>query len=80
MSAMRAYEEVIEFIAAGTSPGSLISFQPSEAAKQRVAHLIEQEKNNRLSPDEESELEHYLQLEHIMRLAKARAHHYAANE
>jgi hypothetical protein len=77
---MRAYEEVIEFIAAGTSPDSLISFQPSDASRERVADLIHREKTIGLLPDEESELEHYLQLEHIMRLAKARAHHYAANE
>ena len=80
MDTMRAYEEVIEFIAAGTSPDSLISFQPSDIAKQRVASLIELEKTVGLSPDEQSELEHYLQLEHIMRLAKARAHQYVANE
>lgn len=80
MDAMRVYEEVIEFIAAGTSPHSLISFQPSDTAKERVASLIQQEKTTGLSPDEETELEHYLQLEHIMRLAKARAHQYVANE
>ena len=77
---MRAYEEVIEFIAAGTSPDSLINFQPSDASRERVADLIHRGKITGLSPDEESELEHYLQLEHIMRLAKARAHHYVANE
>lgn len=71
---MTAYEEVIEFIAAGTSPDSLIHFQPSHTAKARVADLIQREKTTGLSPDEESELEHYLQLEHIMRLAKSRAH------
>jgi hypothetical protein len=77
---MRAYEEVIEFIAAGTSPDSLINFQPSDAAKERLADLIHREKTTGLSPDEESELEHYLQLEHILRLAKSRAHQYVANE
>jgi hypothetical protein len=70
---MRAYQEVIEFIAAGTSPSSVIAFQPSEAAKQRVADLIYREKTTGLSPDEKSELDHYMQLEHLMRLAKARA-------
>ena len=70
---MRAYEEVIEFIAAGTSPSSIIAFQPSAAAKERVADLIYQEKTAGLSPDEKSELDHYMQLEHLMRLAKARA-------
>ncbi len=69
----RAYEEVIEFIAAGTSPSSVIAFQPSETAKQRVADLIYREKTTGLPPDEKSELDHYMQLEHLMRLAKARA-------
>jgi hypothetical protein len=73
MSIMRAYEEVIEFIAAGTSPSSVINFQPSEAVKERVAELIHQEKSIGLSAEEKSELDHYLQLEHLMRLAKARA-------
>lgn len=73
MSILRAYEEVVEFIAAGTSPSSVISFQPSEAVKERVADLIHREKNLGISPEEKSELDHYLQLEHLMRLAKARA-------
>ena len=80
MSAMRAYEEVIEFIAAGTSPKNVIAFRPSEEVKERVADLIYREKNFELSPDEKSELDHYMQLEHLMRLAKARAHKHLANE
>lgn len=66
-------EEVVDFIAAGTSPSDVAAFRPSEAAKQRVAELIRREKTDGLSPEETSELEHYVQLEHIMRLAKARA-------
>jgi len=73
---MKAYEEVIEFIAAETSPNKLIVFEPSEVAKNRIADLIYKEKTSGLSLDEKSELDHYMQLEHIMRLAKARAHKY----
>ncbi len=80
MNTVKAYEEVIEFIAAGTSPGSVIAFRPSEAVKERVAHLIEREKTTGISPDEKSELDHYMQLEHLMRLAKARARQYISNE
>ena len=76
MGASRAYEEVIDFIAAGSSPSKVITFRPSAAAKARVADLIAREKENDLTPDESSELEHYMQLEHIMRLAKARARKY----
>lgn len=74
MSTVRAYEEIIEFIAAGTSPNSVIAYQPSQSAKDRVADLISREKINGLAPDEKTELDHYLQIEHIMRLAKAQAY------
>jgi len=73
---MKAYEEVIEFIAAGTSPDRLISFKPSDVVKKRVTDLIYKEKTSGLSSDEKSELDHYMQLEHIMRLVKARARKY----
>jgi hypothetical protein len=70
---MRAYEEVIEFIPAGTSPTGVIRFQPSETVKEHVADLIQREKSSGISAEEKSELDHYMQLEHLMRLAKARA-------
>jgi hypothetical protein len=73
MSTNRAYEEVIDFIAAGATPDNVVTFQPSAEARRRVSSLIEQEKLGALSPEERSELDHYMQLEHLMRLAKARA-------
>jgi hypothetical protein len=80
MSTMRAYEEIVDFIAAGTTPDDIIAFQPSDLAKKRVADLIYREKTTGLSPEEKSELDHYMQLEHIMRLTKARAYTFAAHE
>lgn len=73
MSTNKAYEEVIDFIAAGISPSNLIAFHPSEEAKQRMVDLIEREKIATLTLEEKSELDHYIQLEHLMRSAKARA-------
>ncbi|MBI2301117.1 MAG: hypothetical protein HYU66_19575 [Armatimonadetes bacterium] len=52
---------------------ALAAFRPSEPARARVAELIEREKSGSLSAEERSELDHYLQLEHLLRLAKARA-------
>ena len=80
MPMTRAYEELVDFIAAGTSPRDVVAYQPSAAAKARVADLIEQEKTTGLSPEEIAELEHYLQLEHVMRLAKARARTHLTHE
>ena len=69
----RAYEEVVEFIAAGTTPGKVIAFRPSDAARERVGALLEGNRQGTLSADEAAELEHFVQVEHLMRLAKARA-------
>ena len=76
MPPARAYEEVVDFIAAGPSSGKIVAFRPSEESRLRVADLVRREKAGELSAAEVSELDHYLQLEHLMRLAKARAAQY----
>ncbi|MGO4884353.1 MAG: hypothetical protein ACLP59_26560 [Bryobacteraceae bacterium] len=73
MSAAKCYEEIIDFIAAGTTPEAVVAFRPSDGVEQRVAQLIERSHDGSLSGEEQSELEDYLQLEHIMIMAKARA-------
>jgi len=77
---IRAYEEIVEFIAAGTTPRTVARFEPSQETKDRVAELIHREKTSGLEPDEASELDQYLRMEHMMRLAKARARSYFADE
>lgn len=73
MAAVKAYEELIDFIAGGSQPEEVVAFQPSEAARARVWELVAREKSEALSPEEAAELAHYMQLEHIIRMAKARA-------
>jgi len=70
---IRAYEEIAELIAAGGGPQAVVAYQASESTRQRVADLIAREKAGEISDDERSELDRYMQLEHVMRLAKARA-------
>ncbi len=73
MSEFLAYEEFVNFIAAGPTSELVAAFQPSESTRQRVSWLVAREKTTGLTAEETSELDHYLQLEHLMRLAKARA-------
>lgn len=80
MNTAKAYEEIVDFIAAGTTPQNVIAFRPSEAARERVSDLLERKREGELSPAEKSELDHYLQLEHLMRMAKARAHDFLPHE
>ena len=76
---MKAYDEVIEFIAS-RNPREVIAFKPSKQAKRRVWDLVETQKGERLNPAEKAELEDYMELEHLMRLAKARARKLLAHE
>lgn len=69
---MKPYEELVQFIAS-LSPREVIDFKPSQPARQRVWDLIERQKASPLPADEQSELDHYLEVEHLMRLAKAHA-------
>ncbi|MSU49329.1 MAG: hypothetical protein EXS37_09635 [Opitutus sp.] len=69
---VKPYEELVQFIAS-LGPRAVIDFKPSETARQRVWELVERQKASPLAVDEKSELDHYLELEHLMRLAKARA-------
>ena len=69
----RVYEEIIDFLAAGFTPDSLIAYRPSEEGRRRVEELIRREKNEGLTPEETSELNHYMELDYILTLARARA-------
>ena len=69
---MKPYEELVQFIAS-LSPREVVEFKPSEPARERVWELIERQKASPLADEEKSELDHYLEIEHLMRLAKARA-------
>ncbi len=71
----RAYDEIIDWLAGGFTPDALVAYHPSDEVRERVASLIQQDKNEGLAPTEASELAHYLQIEHLLRLAKARARH-----
>jgi hypothetical protein len=73
MNTTKSYDEIIDFIAAGTTPEAVVAFRPSDTVQQRVAELVERSKDGSISPQDQSELEDYLQLEHIMIMAKARA-------
>lgn len=70
---IRAYDELVDFIASGSTPAMVAHFSASQRTRDFVADLLYREKTTGLTAEETSELEHYMQLEHVMRLAKARA-------
>lgn len=73
MASHSIYLEIVEFFASGTTPQTVVDFQPSVAAQERAVELLELSRQGRLTPEQEAELEHFTELEHILRMAKARA-------
>ena len=76
VKAQKIYDEFIDFIAQGTSPENVTTFQFSEGTKEQIEDLVERAKIADLSLPEKAELEEFLVVEHLIRLAKAKAHQY----
>jgi hypothetical protein len=68
-----AWLELIDFLAAGTTPEALIAFRPSPAVQDRISHLLTRNQEGLLSSEEQSELDDFVQLEHLLIMAKAQA-------
>ena len=63
----------MEFLAKLPSPEEIIALRPSEALQIRVSTLLEKNRSSGLTAEEEQEWEQYQYLEHLVRMAKARA-------
>ena len=66
------YDEVATFMAS-MNPKKVVAFKPSKANQERLDFLLDKQKEEGLSPEEKSEVEHYLIINRIIGLAKARA-------
>ena len=49
-AAIPSYPEIVDFIAAGTTPQALVDYHPSAEGQQRVAELIARETEGDLPP------------------------------
>lgn len=70
---MKPYEEIVEFIAEAAATEKLAAFRPSNAAERRVADLLNRQQNCSISAKESEALQLFVQLDHVMGLAKAKA-------
>lgn len=75
----KASEEVANFIAL-TDPAKVLAFRPSEETTQRVLELVEREKSAGITSEERQELDYYMHLEHLMRMAKIFAQKYSSKK
>jgi len=65
--------EVLEVLAGLPTPEEVLALRPSEALDKQIRHLLEKNRTAGLTPAEEQAWEQYQYLEHLVRLAKAKA-------
>jgi len=66
--------EVFEFLACLPAPEEIVALHPSKTLRARISAFLEKNRTEGLTPDEEQEWEHYQYLEHLVRIAKAKAY------
>src|SRR5437773_1355018 len=66
--------ELLEFLASLPSPEEVLALRASESLQARVSELLEKNRTTGLTPAEEQELDQYGYLDHLVRIAKAKAH------
>ena len=67
------FEEVVDFITSAPKTEQIIAYKPSASMQQHLEELLYKKQNDQLSDDDRHELEQYLLIEHLMRMAKLRA-------
>ena len=65
--------EVLEFLASLPSPQEILSLEPAERLQHQVQELLAKSRAGTLTDQEEQEWERYEFLEHLVRMAKAKA-------
>jgi hypothetical protein len=65
--------DILETLASLPTPEEVVALRPSTALQERIEDLLDKNRSGGLSPDEQREWEQYQYVEHLVRLAKARA-------
>jgi len=65
--------DVVETLAGLPSPEEVMSLRPSPALAERIAFLLGKKRAEKLTPEEEAEWADLMRVEHLVRMAKARA-------
>ena len=66
--------EILDFLLSAPTPEAIIALRPSSMMQERLAWLLDGNRNNLLHDAERAELKSYLELEHFVRRLKIRAH------
>jgi hypothetical protein len=65
------WNEALEFLAGAPAPDEIIAYKMSEQAQERLEELLDLNREGNLTPQEEDELDAFLQIDHLFIMLKA---------
>jgi hypothetical protein len=69
-----AYEEFVDFITSTPTLEDITTFRFSDPIEEHVRQLLDANRNRALTAEEQAELDEYVRVEHLIRMAKIRAY------
>jgi hypothetical protein len=70
---VNVFDEIVDFITSAPQPTEIANYRPSATVQAQLEILLYKKQNDLLSEEDSRELEQYMLIEHLMRMAKARA-------
>ncbi len=68
------YDAVLEFLVGSPSPQEIVNYRPPAEAQRRFSELLEANRQGALTLEDEEELNHYIRIDRMMSLLKAKAY------
>jgi len=65
-----AYEEVLKFLVSSPTPEAIIGFHASEMTQERVRQLLDANRENRLTAEQQAELDQFESINQFVSLLK----------
>ena len=68
------YQELYRFLASSPTHQEIMAFSPSVQTQKRIQELLQLNRENALSTNQQAELDEYERIEHIVRMLKLHTH------
>lgn len=69
-----AYEEFVEFVTSAPTLEDVTTFRLSDSTEHHIRELLQANQGRGLTAEEQAELDEYVRVEHLIRMAKIRAY------
>jgi hypothetical protein len=66
------FAELIDFLSSIPTSDEILAYKPSEELEERLSFLLEKNRRDRLSSEEQEELEEFLRFNHFVNMLKIR--------